>query len=168
MIPDPPLPETYWVIPERFLAGPYPAAGDEETARERLQSLLDAGIQVFIDLTEEGKRAPYTSWLGDVAQHLRMPIPDFGLPTVDQMVQTLNVIDRAIGTGRPVYVHCRAGLGRTGTVVGCFLVRHGLDGEQSLQAIQALRVNTPYATSSSPETAAQRGLVLKWEKGLWP
>ncbi|MBN1140046.1 MAG: dual specificity protein phosphatase family protein [Anaerolineae bacterium] len=166
MVPDPPLPETYWVIPGRFLAGPYPAAGGRERARQRLQSLLDAGIRVFFDLTEEGELEPYASWLEDAARHLRVPIPDFGLPTVAQMAQTLDAIDRAIGAGQAVYVHCRAGLGRTGTVVGCFLVRHGLDGEQALQAIQALRANIPYASSSSPETAAQRGLVLRWEKGL--
>lgn len=53
-------------------------------------------------------------------------------PTVDQMRAILDAIDRAAGS--IVYVHCWGGHGRTGTVAGCYLVRHGQDTRQSLAA----------------------------------
>jgi protein-tyrosine phosphatase len=94
-----------------------------------------------------------------------MPIPDFGVPTPEQMVQTLDVIDVAVGTRHAVYVHCLAGLGRTGTVVGCFIVRHGMQGVEALRTIQLLRHDTPNGDSPSPETDAQRRMVLAWKNG---
>ena len=107
----------------------------------------------------------YDQWLGEAARHVRMPIPDFGVPTPEQMAQTLDIMDVAIGTGHAVYVHCLGGLGRTGTVVGCYLVRHGLQGAEALNTIQLLRRGTPNASSPSPETEMQRWMVLNWEEG---
>ena len=37
------------------------------------------------------------------------------------------------GAGRRVYVHCRAGIGRTGTVIGCYLAEQGLDGPAAVR-----------------------------------
>ena len=62
-------------------------------------------------------------------------------------------------------MHCLGGLGRTGTVVGCFLVRHGLSGAQALETIQLLRRGIPSADSPSPETDMQRWMVLNWRNG---
>ena len=41
-------------------------------------------------------------------------------------------IASALAAGRNVYIHCRAGIGRTGLVAGCFLVEQGRDGERAL------------------------------------
>jgi len=164
-LPDCPIPDAYWVIPGRLLAGRYPRPRSKTGARQRLQRFLDAGVTLFLDLTEEEDAPPYAHWLGEEAQHLRIPIPDFGISSPEQMAQTLDVIDAAIGTGHTVYVHCLGGLGRTGTVVGCFLVRHGLSGAQALETIQLLRRTTPNASSPSPETDMQRWMVLNWQNG---
>ena len=43
------------------------------------------------------------------------------------MTRILDDVDAALADGGAVYVHCWGGIGRTGTVVGCWLVRHGLD-----------------------------------------
>jgi protein-tyrosine phosphatase len=107
----------------------------------------------------------YDQWLGEAARHVRTPIPDFGVPTPEQMAQTLDIIDVAIGSGHAVYVHCLGGLGRTGTVVGCYLVRHGLQGAEALNTIQLLRRGTPGAGSDSPETGLQQWMVLTWRNG---
>ena len=107
----------------------------------------------------------YAQWLDEAARHLRMPIPDFGVPTPEQMAQTLDAIDMAIGTHHAVYVHCLAGLGRTGTVVGCFMVRHGMQGVEALRTIQLLRHATQNGDSPSPVTDEQRWMVLTWKNG---
>ena len=165
MEPDRPMIETYWVIPGRLLAGPYPGARYEAAAQQRIRRFLDAGITLFLDLTEEGEAAPYAQWLGGAARHRRMPIPDFGVPLPEQMARTLDLIDMAIKTPGAIYVHCLGGLGRSGAVVSCYLVRHGMSGEEALATIRRLRKDTPFSTSPSPETEAQRQMVLAWRQG---
>jgi hypothetical protein len=160
-----PIPDAYWIIPGRLLAGPYPGSRREGLVRQRVLCFLAGGITLFLDLTEEGEAPLYAQWLDGAARHLRMPIPDFGVPAPEQMAQTLDVIDVAIGTRHAVYVHCLAGLGRTGTVVGCFMVRHGMQGAEALRTIQLLRHATPDSDSPSPVTDEQWRMVLAWKNG---
>ena len=74
------------------------------------------------------------------------------------MTTILDALDSALAAGHTVYLHCHGGRGRTGTVVGCWLVRHGLTGEQALDRIADLR-----GDDESPETDEQRAFVLNWE-----
>jgi protein-tyrosine phosphatase len=78
------------------------------------------------------------------------------------MTSVLDEIDRALAAGHNVYLHCYAGLGRTGTVVGCFLVRHGLAGDEALRAIRELRRETAFPDSPSPQTEEQARMVRRW------
>jgi protein-tyrosine phosphatase len=165
-----PFPDSFWVDPGRLLAGEYPGAPEEEMARKKLRSLLQSGVDFCIDLTEKGALVPYESWWRSEAAdylkeagYLRMPIRDFGVPSADDMVRILDAIDQALEHGKTVYVHCWGGIGRTGTVIGCYLVRHGLTGEQALDRLAHLRVHVPDASRQSPETSEQAGLVLRWQ-----
>ncbi|HOU15585.1 MAG TPA: dual specificity protein phosphatase family protein [Anaerolineae bacterium] len=162
---DTPIPEAYWVEPGFLLAGPYPTPRWAHIASGRLPALLQAGIQLFVDLTEPGEAEPYADQLGEQAYHLRIPIGDFSTPTPDKMAAILNVLDEALHRGWRVYLHCLGGIGRTGTVVGCYLVRGGLTGAQALERLQQLRANSAYAKSGSPETDMQRAMVLQWPVG---
>lgn len=161
-MPERPFPETYWVDPERLLAGPYPGSRRPERTEARIARFLEAGVTYFVDLTEEGELPSYKPLLLGKARHRRMPIPDFDVPAAQEMRRILDLIDRRLFQGDVVYVHCRGGLGRTGTVVGCYLVRHGMSGRQALQEIRRLRQTTSFPGSPSPETRAQRWMVLGW------
>ncbi len=171
--PDPPpIPDAYWVVPGRLLAGEYPGARQEAEARRKVRRFLDAGITFFLDLTQEGELAPYALMLEEEAaarqmavEHHRAPIPDLGTPTPGEVARILDVIDAAIGAGHRVYVHCWGGVGRTGVIVGCYLVRRGLTGPQALAEIERLRAGTPDAYRASPETAEQRARVRTWPVG---
>jgi hypothetical protein len=55
-------------------------------------------------------------------------------------------------------------IGRTGTVIGCYLVQQGMDGQDALDCIAQLRRGTPEGKISSPETGAQCQMVLGWVK----
>ena len=167
------LPNAYWVEPEQLLAGPYPCAVDLPTAERRVAALLSFGIDYIVDLTEPGEYnlRPYWSLLLPQADALartverRQPsIPDLGTPAVGQMRSILDTIDAALATGRKVYVHCWGGIGRTGTVVGCYLVRRGLRGDDALVTIAELRRKLPNGHKLSPETHAQREMVRTWRE----
>lgn len=160
-----PFPEAYWVEPGFLLAGPYPGVRWAHITSDKLPKLLRADIQLFIDLTEEGEGLPYADQLGGKARHQRIPISDFDTPSPQEMVTILNALDYALRRSRRVYVHCLAGLGRTGTVIGCYLVRHGMNGNEALQKIRELRADTPFARSPSPEMEAQQQMVLRWQTG---
>ena len=131
-----PIPDSYWVIPGKLAAGEYPGTEGRETTRDKLERFLDAGLRVFIDLTEEREfLRPYLPDLEDVAtargveiRHHRMAIEDLGVPTKAHLRAILNLIDRCVADCRPAYVHCWGGIGRTGTVVGCWLSRNGFAG----------------------------------------
>ncbi len=161
-----PLRGSYWVRPGKLLAGPYPGGWDEESSRQKLRSLLDAGVTFWVDLTESDEHGPYWSALETEAaalrsevEHRRFPIPDMDVPFPQQMTSILDTIDDALAEGHTVYVHCMGGIGRTGTVIGCYLVRHGLSGEEALKEIARLRGG--YV--ESPETSNQRRMVREWK-----
>jgi len=168
-----PIQESYWVEPGRFLAGEYPGKFSPESTRQRIDALLEAGFNTFIDLTKPNETIPYISILFEQAkhydievQHHSYPIGDFGLPTREKMMRILNTLDKSLSEGRKVYLHCWGGIGRTGTTVGCYLVRHGKTGDEALRQLAEWWQTVPKSQihSHSPETRAQADFILKWNE----
>jgi protein-tyrosine phosphatase len=143
----------YWVEPGRLLAGPHPRP-------ETLPALAEAGITAFVDLTQPGEVDAYDHLIGDAVHH-QLPIGDFGVPTDAELTATLDLIDALLSDGRRVYVHCWAGVGRTGTVVACHLIRHGMPNAEALAEVATLRAAIG-RHDPSPEMPAQRALVERW------
>lgn len=174
--PGDPLPRPhancYWLVPGRMLAGQYPADDDPKVMARQMQALLDAGVAHCFDLTHESEALPpYAVALaaaaadrGVVATTQRFSVADFGVPSVAGMRHTLSAVDAALASGGTVYLHCRAGIGRTGTVVGCFLREQGFEADAAFALIQrkwqvmTKRVAVPH----SPETEEQRAFIAAW------
>lgn len=172
-VPKTPIANTYWVLPQQLLAGEYPAFVGDDEAPNRLRAFLEAGVTFFLDLTVEDEYSvpAYGSLLkelvaetGKSVQHVRMPILDMSAPKADLMDEIQHTLQVALERGETVYVHCFGGIGHTGTVIGCYLVDNGRTGEDALAEIAQLRQGIPSANRQSPETRAQRALVLGWNK----
>lgn len=168
-----PITESYWVEEGRFLAGEYPGSYNPEDTRRRMNAFLQAGIRTFIDLTQPHELVPYEPILKEEAEifghniaYHRFAIRDHGVPSAQTMSLILDTIDTAIEQGSPVYVHCWGGVGRTGTVVGCYLVRHGTLAKQALAQVDALYKTRPhnYFLVRSPETEQQCEFILNWRE----
>ena len=163
---------SYWIIPGRLAAGEYPGAVEPGDAARKLRTLLAEGISHFIDLTERGELVPYQEIAEEEARNLnlsvgyeRHPIVDLSVPSSpERMVEILNAIDSTLDNGKALYVHCWGGVGRTGTVIGCWLVRHGHTGNEALDRIAHWwqGMEKRYKAPRSPETLEQREYVRQW------
>ena len=169
-----PFANTYWVIPHQFLAGEHPSELDERITVEKLAALLDAGVRSFVNLTEEREKMQcYSHLLQTLAtdrriavEILRIPIPDRGVPSAETLRSILDVIDGSVAKKNPVFVHCFAGVGRTGTIVGCYLKRHGQAKEQDvIEKISELRRWMLGGNEASPHTPEQIQVVKNWKEG---
>jgi len=174
-----PFARSYWIVPGKFLAGAYPGDPFPEEAEEKLRPFIDAGIRCFLDLTSPGDMnlyglylVPYQELLEKIADrrfkitYRQMPVTDQDVPSRAQMREILDFIDKAISGNFPVYVNCLGGLGRTGTAVGCWLVRHGIErGEAVFDLIRRLRRNDTRAGMPSPQTDRQRRFIFEWNEG---
>ncbi len=153
------------MIPSRLLAGEYPGDPDHAQARQRLLRLRYAGINCFVDLTEEGELPPYSFFLPKNAEYLRSPIVDTGLPnSVAQTQELLGAIHAALARDRRVYVHCRAGIGRTGLIMGCFLADQESNGKTALKTLNRLWRQSERAASwpKVPQTREQADYIREW------
>jgi ADP-ribosylglycohydrolase len=166
-----PLPNSYWVVPGVLLAGPYPldelaemSGSGSDALQAPLRRLLEAGFDTFIDLTEAGERRDYRALLPPEAAYLRSPIPDGSVAAVAQMRTLQGQLRAALAKGRRVYVHCRAGIGRTGMVIGCHLVEEGRDGASALEHLNRLWQQSARCAvwPSIPQTHEQTEYVLSW------
>jgi protein-tyrosine phosphatase len=85
----------------------------------------------------------------------------------DYMRQIQSAISVALQAGRCVYVHCRMGIGRTGTVLGCHLVEQGRSGEDALEELNRAWQHSERARRwpSIPETREQSQFVATWVAG---
>jgi hypothetical protein len=149
-----PLPhgDCYWVLPGRLLAGAYPAM--------HLAALLEAGIDCFIDLTRDGPaQASYAVEAQGRARWHGFAIIDFSTPGIDLMRRIVDTLEDELARGAHVYLHCHAGVGRTGTAVGCWLVEQGFTGGDALKLIAHKR---QALLGHSPETEPQREFVRRW------
>ena len=146
------------IEPGRVIAGRHPCAWGPENAWVEVGDLVGAGVTLFLDLTQPGELEPYASLVQAPARYLNMSIRDFSIPTREGLIATLDEIDAELDAGGLVYVHCWAGCGRTGVVVGSWLVRHGMEPKDALRRIAEAR------GLGCPQTLEQRVFVLDWQR----
>jgi hypothetical protein len=156
-----PIESSYWVIEDKFLAGEYPV--------DFLKESIEAGFKCFIDLTDSYRYPSYSDIAKNISSDAEVycfPITNRSIPKTEEYTkQILDTIDRNLGQGRMVYLHCLAGIGRTGTIVGCWLARHGYEGSDALTKLYELWEDNPLSKYiGTPETNAQYEYVFNWHE----
>jgi atypical dual specificity phosphatase len=109
-----------------------------------LRALAERGVTVLVNLHERPHSPEVLARHGLTQLHL--PVPDFTPPSLEQLEHGIAAIERAVDDGHKVAVHCAAGLGRTGTLVACYLVKRGFAPDAAMARIRAARpgsVETP-------------------------
>jgi len=87
----------------------------------------------------------------------RLPIPDGGvLPEPGPVKELVGTITSAASQGQTVVVHCAGGLGRTGTVAGCYLVEQGLSPRQAIEVLHRVR------SRNCPENRSQERFIERY------
>ncbi len=162
---DAPIRNSY-KVDERIYAGEYPATSDETLGRKELSRFVEFGITNFIDLTDSGELSPYNQWLPKECCYLRFSIKDCCTPNsnhevtelLEGMIKTLKENKSA-----KIYIHCRGGIGRTGTIVGCYYAMLFKDFNLANEVLQKQFAQCPKsAYRRVPETLKQRQFIMQY------
>ncbi len=145
------LPHFSWLVEQKLAAMSYPESKDA------FLLLWKLGIRAMINLAEEPLPGEIPRKVGILTEHI--PVVDFTAPTLQQVEQAIAMIYFCLDKEMPVAVHCIAGLGRTGTILACYLVGQGISAEEAITTIRQWR-------PGSIEISEQEAVIYEYERLL--
>jgi protein-tyrosine phosphatase len=133
-----PIECSYQVEKDKFYAGEYPRCLDDNESLQKIDRFIQFGITDFINLTAvngDGRGLkPYEQLLPDGVRSHHFPIGDYTFPqSFEELHRILTTIDEHIKNGSKVYVHCFAGVDRTGVIVACWFAYHGMSAAEAMK-----------------------------------
>ena len=142
-----------WIDPDRVAGLARPSHVDD------LHWLRSQGIDLVITLTEDPLPRGWINQSGLLAIH--EPINDFEAPTPEILNRCIDAICKALDSNLKVAIHCRAGIGRTGTILAAYMVAKGSTARDAITRLRSLR-------RGSVETPEQARCVEQYELKLRP
>lgn len=150
------MPHNFCFVIDGVLAG-MERPGTFASLRDDLEFLKMQKVSAIVSLTETPLERAFIEEFG--FRYLHLPVADFTPPTHEQINQFITFLLNAKQDGLATVAHCGAGLGRTGTMLACALVKFGYNAEAAIDCVRTLR---PY----SIETLEQEDCIRDYAEFL--
>ena len=111
-----------------------------------LLALSSTACDKLVTLTEEPYQHELLARLG--VEVLHFPIDDMRTPRLTDARRLCETVSTWVDQGRTCVFHCKAGLGRTGTMLACVLVYRS---QSAVSAVDTVRGVNPYYIQSTEQ-----------------
>jgi atypical dual specificity phosphatase len=128
-----------WLIDNKLAGSGMPTTINE------INWILNQGVKSIVTMTEN---ALPESWIKDT-KYLHVPTEDLSAPHIEQIDDAVDFIHERINNNEPVMVHCAAGIGRTGTILACYLIKYHKYSAKN--AIKKVRKERPGSIQSEQQ-----------------
>jgi len=139
-----------WIIENKLAGSAIPTSIDE------VKWVIDQGVKSIVTIREETLDE---SWVKDV-NYLHILSNDMSVPEFDDLIYAVDFIHRRITNNEPVLVHCLAGMGRTGVILACYLIKY--QKMSASEATEKVREERP----GSIQSYSQEEIIFQFEKFL--
>ena len=137
-----------WIIEEKLAGSAIP------TSKEEIDWIKQEGVKSIVTIREEPLE---DEWIKGV-NYLHVHSNDMGIPEFSDLVNSVDFIHQRITNDEPVMVHCLAGLGRTGTILACYLIKY--EDMTANDAIEKVRRER----HGSIQSFSQEEIIFRFEK----
>ena len=139
-----------WLIEGKLAGSAIPTSKDE------VKWLREEGVKSIVTIRE----VPLDEdWVNEL-NYLHILSDDMGVPSFDDLKRSVDYVHERIQNIEPVMVHCLAGLGRTGTILACYLIKYEkMSAEDAIQHVREKR-------HGSIQSFVQEEMIFQYAKTL--
>ena len=129
-------------------------------SEDDLLYLKGKGVRALVRMAETDRARVTATQIEEVGfTDCHQPVADFTAPTQDQISQMIAFVEESLARGRPVGISCGAGIGRTGTILACYLVSKSRTADDAIREVELRR-------GAKIETDSQIEVVREYAKRL--
>ena len=139
-----------WLIKGKLAGSAIP------TSKKEIEWMQEEGIKSIVTIREEPLDE---NWVIDL-NYLHVLSDDMGVPSFDDLKNSVDYVHEKIKNKEPVMVHCLAGLGRTGTILACYLIKY-----EKMSAVNAIH-HVREKRHGSIQSFVQEEMIFQYEKTL--
>ena len=139
-----------WLIEGKLAGSAIPTSKDE------VKWLQEEGVKSIVTIRE----VPLDEDWVDEMKYLHVLSDDMGVPSFDDLKNSVDYVHERIQNNEAVMVHCLAGLGRTGTILACYMIKYQkMSAEDAIQHIREKR-------HGSIQSFVQEEMIFQYAKTL--